>query len=211
MTLVAFDFDGTLTRDEMTVLLGERVGVAERMAEITDRAMNGEIAYAESLRERVALLEGLEGEEVAAAFDGVSLRPGAADLLNELGDAGVTIAIMTGAFTRGVRHVLEREGVTVEVLVANTLEVEDRALTGAVSGPLVEGSKDVVLQALVDERDLTLAETVAIGDGANDLAMLQAAGLSIGFDPKPVVANACDENVSSMPALRRVLAEHGYL
>lgn len=211
MTIVAFDFDGTLSEDEMTVLLGERKNVADRMASITQQAMNDEIEYAESLRQRIALLEDLPGEEVGAAFDKVELRPGAADVLTEVSNAGNTTAILTGAFVRGVRHVLDREGAAVDVMIANTLEVENGHLTGEVSGPLVEGTKDIALRALADDRGVTLAETVAIGDGANDLPMLRAAGLAIGFDPKPAVRDACDVTVTSMDELRSVLVERGHL
>lgn len=211
MTIIAFDFDGTLSQDEMTVLLGERKNVADRMSSITEQAMNDEIEYADSLRQRIALLEDLPGEDVGAAFDNVDLRPGAADVLTAVGDAGNTTAILTGGFVRGVRHVLDREGTTVDVLIANTLEAEDGHLTGEVSGPLIEGTKDIALRALADEHGITLADTVAIGDGANDLPMLRAAGLAIGFDPKPAVADACDVTVSSMDELRSVLRERGHL
>ncbi len=211
MTLVVFDFDGTLTEDEMTVLLGERMDVADEMARITERAMNGEIEYAESLRTRIAMLEGLDGEEVAAAFDDVELRPGMAEILEELQAAGVTTAILTAGFTRGVRHVLDRAEVDVDVLVANTLEVEDRALTGEVTGPLVEGTKDIALRALAEEQQVSLADVIAVGDGANDLPMLQAAGVAIGYDPKSVVGDACDHSVGSVDELRARLREHGAL
>lgn len=211
MTLVAFDFDGTLSEDEMTVLLGERIDVADRMASITERAMNDEIAYAESLRSRIALLDGLPGEEVATAFDNIALRDGSAELLTDLQTAGNTTAILTGGFTRGVRHVLDKEETAVDVLVANTLEVHDGELTGEVTGPLIEGTKDVAIHALAEDRGVSLADTVAVGDGANDLPMLRAAGFAIGYDPKPAVLEACDETVHSMADLRALLAERGVL
>ncbi len=211
MTLVVFDFDGTLSDDEMMVLLGEQMEVAEEMARITEQAMNGEIGYPESLRTRVAMLEGLDGEAVAEAFSAVSLRPGMAGLLNDLRPTEVTTAILTAGFTRAVRHVLDQEETEVDVLIANTLEVEDRKLTGEVSGPLVEGTKDIALRALAEDRDISLADVIAVGDGANDLPMLQAAGVAIGYDPKPVVRDACDHTVSSVEELRARLNEHGAL
>jgi phosphoserine phosphatase len=209
MTLVAFDFDGTLSDSEMTVLLGERCGVAEEMATITERAMNDEIGYAESLRERAALLEGLPQADVDAAFDEVVLRPGAGDVIDALNDAGVVTAILTGGFQRGVERALEREGVTVDAIVANRLPMADGALTGEVEGPLIEGTKDDALADLAESEGCVMAETIAVGDGANDLPMLQVAGWAIGFDPKPAVEPHCDDVVTSMAELQSLLAEDG--
>jgi phosphoserine phosphatase len=209
--LVAFDFDGTLSDSEMTVLLGERNGTAADMADITERAMNDEIEYAESLRQRCALLEDLPDEEAQAAFDRVELREGAADVIRELRDAGVYVAILTGGFERGVARALEREGVEVDAIVANRLPVADGALTGAVEGPLIEGTKDDALEVLAAAVGEDLSDTVAVGDGANDLPMLEVAGLAVGFDPKPAVAPSCDTIVDSMADLAEVLATEDVL
>ncbi|APW97266.1 phosphoserine phosphatase SerB [Halobiforma lacisalsi AJ5] len=211
MTVVAFDFDGTLSDSEMTVLLGERRGVADDMAAITERAMNDEIGYAESLRERAALLEGLPAEDARTAFDEVELREGAADLVADLNDAGVTTAILTGGFERGVAAALEREGASVDHIVSNRLPMEDGRLTGEVEGPLIEGTKDDALEELAADVGVDLADTVAVGDGANDLPMLEVAGLSIGFEPKPAVEPACDVVVNSMDEARGTLVEEGVL
>ncbi|QLH76451.1 HAD-IB family phosphatase [Halosimplex rubrum] len=222
MTVVAFDFDGTLSDSEMTVLLGERNGTADDMAAITERAMNDEIEYAESLRQRCALLEDLPDEEAQAAFDQVELRPGAADVIAALREAGVYVAILTGGFERGVARALETEGVEVDAIVANRLPVADgesearsasedasgqrpRALTGTVEGPLIEGTKDDALEVLTAVVGADRSDTVAVGDGANDLPMLQVAGLAVGFDPKPAVAPACDTIVETMEDLHEVL------
>ena len=210
MALVAFDFDGTLTETEMTVALGEQAGVADDMIRITEKAMNDEIDYAESLRQRVRLVADLPGEAVASAFDTIELREGCSDLLAELSRADTRTAILTGGFERGVRRVLERADAKVDVIIANRLEVSDRTLTGGVDGPLVEGTKDVALRALIEEYDESLGTTAAVGDGANDLPMLQAAGLGIGFQPKPAVAPACDITVSSVPELKDVLLDNGF-
>jgi phosphoserine phosphatase len=198
--LVAFDFDGTLSDSEMTVLLGEQVGVAAEMAEITERAMNDELAYAESLRRRCDLLAGLDLSRADDAFGAVRLRPEAADVLDALTGAGVETAILTGGFERGVEAALAREGTAVDTIVANRLPAADGALTGDVEGPLVEGRKDDaldVLRAATGETD-----TVAVGDGANDLPMLEAANLAVGFSPKPAVEPSCDVVVNSMDELR---------
>jgi len=211
MTLVAFDFDGTLSDSEMTVLLGEQCGVAAEMDEITERAMNDELPYAESLRQRCALLEGLDDERAGAAFDAVSLRPDAAAVIAALRKAGVTVAILTGGFERGVAAALDAAGVEVDTVVANHLPVADGRLTGAVEGPLIEGTKDDALDVLAAAYGDSLADTVAVGDGANDLPMLDAAGLAVGYEPKPAVEPACDAVVSSMAALRDLLAAEGVL
>lgn len=203
--IVAFDFDGTLSGDEMTTFLAEKCGVVEEMDAITERAMNGEIEYARSLRERCALLEGLEDKEALDAFAQVHLRPGTDDVIGALNDAGVRTAILTGGFERGVGAALEDAGVTVDRIVANRLPVENSRLTGEVEGPLIEGTKDDALANLADETGVAMRETIAIGDGANDLPMLEAAGLAIGFDPKPAVEPACDVVVESMAELRTVL------
>jgi len=209
--LVAFDFDGTLSDSEMTVLLGEQCGAADEMAEITERAMNDEIEYAESLRQRCALLEGLSDTRAETAFGEVLLREGAADVIDDLNDAGVHTAILTGGFERGVEAALAKAGVSVDTIIANRLPVEDGALTGEVEGPLIEGTKDTALRDLADDLDLDLSETVAVGDGANDLPMLNVAGLAIGFEPKPAVESSCDIVVSSMPELQIVLEEERIL
>jgi phosphoserine phosphatase len=211
MHLVAFDFDGTLSTSEMTVLLGEECGVADRMAEITERAMNDEIGYAESLRERAALLEGLDVDRADAAFDAVSLRDGAAALLGRLDDAGHHTAVLTGGFERGVERALDRAGVGVDSVVANRLPASGGRLTGGVEGPLVEGTKDDALADLAAETGVPLDRTVAVGDGANDLPMLEVAGLAVGFRPKPAVRPACDVVVASMSRLGRVFEERGLL
>ena len=211
MRLVAFDFDGTLSDSEMTVRLGERTGVADRMAEITERAMNDELSYAQSLRERASLLEGLPESEADTAFDQVRLRPGAADVIRRLCDAGHHVAILTGGFERGVNAALEAEGIEVDTIVANRLPVEDGRLTGGVEGPLVTGTKDDALESLAADIDVPASRTIAIGDGANDLPMLEAAELSVGYLPKDAVRPACDAVVASMSELGDLLESHNVI
>ncbi len=201
MTLIAFDFDGTLSNSEMTVLLGQRAGVAEQMEKITARAMNDEIGYAESLRERAGLLAGLSDREATAAFDEVQLRPGTGELLRRLDAAGHHVAILTGGFERGVERALAAADATVDTVVSNRLPVADDELTGEVEGPLIEGTKDDALAELAARRDTTVEAAVAVGDGANDRPMLDVAGLAVGYEPKPAVEPVCDELVSSMTEL----------
>ena len=211
MQLVAFDFDGTLSDSEMTVLLGAQCGVEAEMEAITERAMNDEIEYAESLRERVGLLDGLPADAVETAFEAVELRAGTADVIRVLNDAGVVTAIVTGGFGRGVESALARNDLPVDTIVANQLVFADGELTGEVEGPLIEGTKDDALQAVADNAGVALDDTVAVGDGANDLPMLQAAGLAVGYEPKPAVEPHCDEVVESMDELREQLEDRSIL
>jgi phosphoserine phosphatase len=211
MRIVAFDFDGTLSDSEMTVLLGERKGVAAEMTEITERAMNDEMSYADSLRKRAALLEGLEEEEAEEAYGEVELRDGAAELIERLNDYGHHTAVLTGGFERGVERALEKEGVSVDTVVSNRLPVKGGRLTGEVEGPLIEGTKDRELERLAEEQGVKLSRTVAVGDGANDLPMLEVAGFSVGFRPKPAVVSSCDVVVATMHRLATVFEERGLL
>jgi phosphoserine phosphatase len=211
MTIVAFDFDGTLADSEMTVRLAERKGVEGEMAAITDRAMRGELDYAESLRRRAVLLEGLPEADAEDAFAGITLREGAADVVAAVRAAGHEAVVFTGGFDRGVEAALDRAGATVDGLVANRLPVADGRLTGAVEGPLVEGTKDTQLRRVADERGVDPADTVAVGDGANDLPMLEVAGLSVGFDPKPGVEAVTDVDVGTMAELLDVLEAEGVI
>ena len=211
MSLIAFDFDGTLSDSEMTVLLAERAGVADEVAEITERAMNDEISYAESLYRRAELLGGLSEEAAEEAFGAVRIRPGAARLIRRLREDGHHVAVLTGGFERGVERALEREGVAVDTIVANRLPFENGELTGEAEGPLIEGTKDDVLEGLADDLGVPMASTVAVGDGANDLPMLEVAGLAVGFVPKDAVRPVCDAVVASMYRLGKVLEAHGVL
>ncbi|MFO7927801.1 MAG: phosphoserine phosphatase SerB [Halobacteriota archaeon] len=209
--LIAFDFDGTLSDSEMTVLLGEEAGVAEEIDEITERAMNDEISYAESLYARAELLDGLRETRVEAAFDRVALRSGSADVIEALSEAGHRVAILTGGFDRGVEKALDAAGTSVDTIVANRLPIRNGKLTGNAEGPLIEGTKDDALADLAEELGVPMADTVAIGDGANDLPMLEVAGLAVGYEPKPAVEPHCDVLVSSMAELREVLEVEGVL
>ena len=205
MRLIAFDFDGTLSDSEMTVLLAERAGVADEVADITERAMNDELSYAESLYRRAELLGGLPEEEAMAAYEEVTLRPGAGRLIERLQAQGHHVAVLTGGFERGVERALAKEGVEADTVIANRLPLAGGRLTGDADGPLIEGTKDDALESLADELDVPMELTVAVGDGANDLPMLEVAGLSVGFMPKPAVRSACDAVVASMFRLGKVL------
>jgi phosphoserine phosphatase len=209
--LVAFDFDGTLSDSEMVDALGDRAGVGAEIAAVTERAMNDEIDYAESLRERAGLLAGLSDDAAEAAFVATRIRPGAGRLIDDLRAAGHHVAILTGGFDRGVEAALAAADTSVDTVVANRLPVADGELTGEVTGPLVEGTKDEALAALAGRVGVAMGETVAVGDGANDLPMLEVAGLAVGYAPKPNVEPACNVVVASVSELRTVLADRGLL
>ena len=211
MSLFAFDFDGTLSDSEMMVGLARRYGVAEAVEDITTRAMRGELSYAESLYERADLLQGLASDVAAEAYSEVRLRPGAAEVIEAIDDAGHTTAILTGGFTPGVRAALDHAGVDVDHVVANDLPEADGALTGDADGPLIEGTKDDALRDLAADLDIDMADTVAIGDGANDLPMLKVAAFAIGFDPKPAVRPHTDVVVTTMEQLQALLEAEDYL
>lgn len=199
--LIAFDFDGTLTGDEMVVELAAEAGVREEVSAISERAMRGEVDYATSLRERVSKLDGLELPAVVRAFDRIELREDAADTIATCRAAGTTVAVITGAFRRGVERALAAGGVTADIVIANELVTVDGRLNGVVQGPLVDGTKDVALARCAEQVGCTPAEAVAVGDGANDIPMLRAAGTAIGVRPKPGVAEVCDHEVDTLRAV----------
>lgn len=211
MRLVAFDFDGTLSPDEMFRPLAKRASVADDVAKLTELATNDEVSYADSLRERAALLEGLDEDLVREAFAEVRLRPGVAALLRDLREAGHHVAVLTGGFEACVRAALAADDVAVDTVVANHLGRNRGRLTGEVSGPLIDETKDRALESLAADLDLGMERTVAVGDGASDLPMLEVARLAVGFDPTRAVRPHCDEVVESIAALDRVLEAHGVL
>lgn len=199
--LVAFDFDGSITEDEMIVELAAARSTVDEVRAITDRAMRGDLEYGESLRRRVALVAGLDEREAITAMESIELFPSAGSTIDTLRAVGMHVAILTGGFHRGVERLLEREGIEVDTVIANELEIDDGQLTGRVSGPLVDTPKDVVLDELVESLGLTADQVVAVGDGANDIPMLRYATLAVGFRPKPAVQPYCDIEIETLTAL----------
>ncbi|WP_265109947.1 HAD family hydrolase [Halosolutus halophilus] len=208
MTLVAFDFDETLTQSDLSILLGREYDVASEMRGLLEQGLRDEIDFETSLRERVSLLEGMPERRVETAFDRCQLRDGAAELIADLRRSDVSVAIVTGSFDRGVETALDRAGVAVDHLVANRLVTENGALTGDVEGPLLDDRKDQPLGELAVAEGDNLDRTIAVGGGATDLPMLRAAGTAVGFDPVPVVEQHCDVVVPSMRKLRLYFEQH---
>ncbi|WP_370526099.1 phosphoserine phosphatase SerB [Cellulomonas sp. JH27-2] len=193
--LLVMDVDSTLITSEVIELLAARAGSQELVAAITERAMRGELDFAASLHERVATLAGLPVgvfDEVRAQ---VELTPGAAELVAQVQSRGWSVGLVSGGFIEVVAPLAQPLGI--ELVRANALEVADGLLTGRVTGPVVDrAAKAVALRDYAAAVGADLADTVAIGDGANDLDMLAAAGFGIAFNAKPVVVEQADAAVT---------------
>jgi len=189
--LVVMDVDSTLITAEVIELLAERAGSRTEVADITARAMHGELDFAESLHARVATLAGLPTTVFADVLDEVELTPGAVELLAELAARAWPVALVSGGFVEVVGPLAARLGIT--RYRANGLEVADGVLTGRVRGPVVDrAAKAAALREFAAAEDVPLVRTIAIGDGANDLDMLALAGYGIAFNAKPLVCGCAD-------------------
>lgn len=201
--LVVSDVDATFMRGEAIDHLAERAGAGEQVARITARAMRGEIDFAESLRLRVGHLRGLPTAQVRAVAEHAELMPGAGELVSRLRDRGVPVALASGGFAEIIEPHARRLGI--ELVRANRLEVSEGRLTGRVSGPIVDASaKAAAVREWAEGLGVPPARVVAVGDGANDLEMLDAAGLGVAFCAKPVVRERADASVS-FPRLDAIL------
>src|SRR6478736_5594025 len=202
--LVVMDVDSTLIQDEVIELLAAHAGCLDQVAEITDRAMRGEIDFTTSLRERVALLAGLDASALDKVKDEVRLTPGARTLCRTLRRLGYRVAIVSGGFTH-VTDALAAE-LGIDDAHANELEIgDDGRLTGRVVGQVVDrAGKARALERFAALEGIPLSQTVAIGDGANDLDMIERAGLGIAFNAKPVVREAADAAIN-VPYLDAIL------
>ncbi len=194
--LVAFDMDSTLIKVEVIDELARVHGVGSEVAAITERAMRGEIDFKESFRRRVALLKGLSAtafEEVATA---VPLTDGARRLILALKHFGYRTAIISGGF-KHVGDRLQRE-LGIDYVHANALETRDGVVTGAVVGDIIDAERKAsVLRTLCRNEGIALAQSIAVGDGANDLPMLAAAGLGVAFHAKPIVRESASHAISN--------------
>ncbi|MEZ0068318.1 phosphoserine phosphatase [Streptacidiphilus sp. MAP12-20] len=201
--LVVMDVDSTLIQDEVIELFAAHAGCEAEVAEVTAAAMRGELDFAESLRARVALLAGLDAGVVDKVRSEVRLTPGARTLIRTLKRLGYQVGIVSGGFTQVTDDLVERLGL--DFAAANTLEVEDGRFTGRVVGDIVDrAGKATMLRRFAAEAGVPLEQTVAIGDGANDLDMLNTAGLGVAFNAKPVVREAAHTAVN-VPFLDTVL------
>jgi phosphoserine phosphatase len=195
--------DSTLVQTEVIEMLAARAGSLEEVAGLTDAAMHGQLGFEESLRRRVSLLAGLGVEVLTDVYRELDLAPGARTLVRTLKRLGYRFAIVSGGFTQ-ITDLLARE-LGIDFAAANTLEVAGGRLTGALTGPLVDrGGKALALRGFAELAGVPLSQTVAIGDGANDLDMLSAAGLGIAFNAKPVVQDSVATAVN-VPYLDTIL------
>jgi phosphoserine phosphatase len=195
--LVAFDMDSTLIQTEVIDELAEAAGVGERVSAITEAAMNGELDFEQSLVQRVALLEGLDEGVLSKIAERLPIMPGAERLIRTLRSLGYRTAILSGGFTYFGEHLKEQLGI--DYVYANELEIKNGKLTGRVTGPVVDGArKAALLRELAERENLRLEQTIAVGDGANDLPMLDAAGLGIAFHAKPKVRASAEQVISNL-------------
>jgi phosphoserine phosphatase len=194
--LLTADMDSTMIGQECIDELAAEVGMKPHVAAITERAMRGEIAFEAALRERVALLEGLHSDVVAKVIaNSITLTPGARAVIQTMRRHGAHTALVSGGFTAFTRAVAKAIGFDADY--ANRLEIDSRGLfTGRVVEPIFgSDAKLATLRRLRGERGIASAETIAVGDGANDLAMLREAGLGVAFHGKPAVAAAADARI----------------
>jgi phosphoserine phosphatase len=201
--LVVMDVDSTLIQDEVVDLLADEAGVGAEVAALTTAAMQGEIDFEQTLRNRVGMLAGTPVEALDRVAARLRLTPGARTFVRTLKRLGMKVAIVSGGFTVFTDRLRAELGI--DHAVANRLEIRDGRLTGALVGTVVDrAGKAELLRNIADAEGVPLAQTVAIGDGANDMDMLAAAGLGIAFNAKPAVAEAADTAVS-VPYLDAVL------
>jgi phosphoserine phosphatase len=201
--LVVLDVDSTLIRDEAIDVLAERAGVGAEVAAITERAMSGHLDFASSLRARVSLLAGMKVSELEAVREELRLTPGARTFVRTLRRLGYHVGVVSGGFTFFTDRFVQE--LDLDFAAANELEIEDGQLTGRITGPVVDrAGKAEALRRFADQFGVPLSQTVAVGDGANDIDMLEAAGLGVAFNAKSALRGAADTAVN-LPYLDTVL------
>ncbi|MBC17744.1 MAG: phosphoserine phosphatase SerB [Desulfovibrio sp.] len=195
--LVCFDMDSTLIQAEVIDELAKEAGVGDEVAAITEAAMRGELDFKQSLRKRLALLEGLDESVLSKVADRLPLTEGAEKLISTLKNLGYTIAILSGGFTYFGNILREKLGI--DYVYANELEIIDGKLTGKPLGEIVDAEKKAeLLQKIAAEESISLQQVIAVGDGANDLPMLNLAGLGIAYHAKPKVKEGARQAISTL-------------
>ena len=200
--LVQLDVDSTFIQQEAIELLAAKAGVLEQVSAITESAMRGELDFEQSLRARVALLKGLPETVIQQVQQEISLTDGAEDLVSELHAKGHSVALVSGGFIDIIEPMIQ--SLSIKYYKANALEIVDGFLTGGLIGPIIDrAAKASALREFATSSEVAIENTVAIGDGANDLDMMALAGLSIAFNAKPIVAQSADLMINE-PSLRSV-------
>ena len=200
--LVQLDVDSTFIQQEAIELLAAKAGVLEEVSRVTAAAMRGELDFAQSLLARVALLQGLTEDSIVQVQQEITLTDGAADLVALLHQKGHFVSLVSGGFTNVLQPMVDE--MKIDFYRANTLEIVDGKLTGKVLGEIIDrAGKANALREFAQACSIELSDTVAIGDGANDLDMMEIAGISIAFNAKPIVEAAADYSIKE-PSLRSV-------
>jgi phosphoserine phosphatase len=203
LRLIVMDVDSTLIQDEVIDLLAMRAGCAAEVAKVTTAAMHGELDFTASLRERVSLLAGLSAGVLDEVRAGLRLTAGARTLIGTLGGLGYRSGIVSGGFVQVIGPLAAELGIS--YVAANELEISGGKLTGRLRGPVIDrAGKAEALRRFAADAGVPLSQTVAVGDGANDLDMIAAAGLGVAFNAKPVVRDAADTSLS-VPYLDAIL------
>ncbi|MDD2438421.1 MAG: phosphoserine phosphatase SerB, partial [Massilibacteroides sp.] len=206
--LICFDMDSTLIRAEVIDELAERAGVGSEVKKITEAAMRGEIDFNESFRLRCALLKGLKASVMQEIAENLPITEGADRLMRILKKIGFKIAILSGGFTYFGNHLKQKYNI--DYVYANELEIVDGELTGNYIGDIVDGKRKAELLRLIAQvENVDIRQTVAVGDGANDLPMISIAGLGIAFHAKPKVKENAKQSISTI-GLDGVLYFLGY-
>jgi len=200
--LVQLDVDSTFIQQEAIQLLAAKAGVLEQVSAITESAMRGELDFEQSLRARVALLKGLPETVIQQVQQEISPTDGAEDLVTELHAKGHSVALVSGGFIDIIEPLIH--SLSIKYYKANKLEIVDGTLTGGLTGPVIDrAAKASALREFAIHSAVAMENTVAIGDGANDLDMMAIAGVSIAFNAKPIVAELADLTINE-PSLRSV-------
>lgn len=194
--IVMLDMDSTLIEQEVINLLGQAAGKSLEIEAITDKAMAGDLDFKTALIERLSLLKGLDHNILSQVRDQITLTKGAKKLVDELHQQGHKVGVVSGGFIEVIEPILK--SLEIDFYRANKLKIQDGVLTGEIDGPLIDSqAKRMALEEFADQEQVQLEQTVAIGDGANDLEMIKAAGLGIAFNAKPKVAAAADTTISN--------------